>query len=870
MTAPALRDYQQACVDDLRAAYVAGHRAPLLVLPTGAGKCLAPGTPVLMHDGSVRKVEDVAVGDRLMGPDSRPRLVSSVCSGQEEMYRIVPTKGEPFTVNESHILSLRVMGTCRVTGPDGRIYSPGDTANVSVREWLSASKTFRYVTKGWRAAVDFPEPKQDLPLPPYILGVWLGDGTSRRPEITSVDPEVVSAWTGYAESVGHTVVVKDEQRVPIYYVKAGQGRQRPGSNHLSCTLRRLGVLQNKHIPKIYKTASREARLELLAGILDTDGYATKGGHDIVVKQEKLARDIAFVARSLGFAAYPKPCIKRCTNTGAEGTYWRLYISGDLTVIPFRVPRRQVSERRQVKNVLHFGFRVERNGLGTYYGFELAGPDRLFLLGDFTVTHNTFCFAHIARSAADRDRRVLILVHRQELLRQCSEALDLLDVEHGWIARGHTPTGDRVQVASVQTLIRRLAKQRDAPDLIIVDEAHHAVAGSWVKVLQAYPDAKVLGVTATAARLDGKGLGVEAGGVFDALVEGPNVAELTRRGFLSPAKVYAPPTDIDLSGIRISGGDYRRSDLAERLDRNVVTGCAVQHYRRLADRQPAIAFCCSIEHATHVAEEFQAAGYTAASLDGTLKDSERKRRIRDLGSGRINVLTSCEIVSEGTDIPVVGAAILLRPTKSLALYLQQVGRALRPYPGKKHAIILDHAANSARHGLPDDPRDWSLEGAVKRKGKARERDPLPALLQCQQCFCTFHPAPVCPECGAPQANGGRTPDQVEGELEEIQRVEKRNARREVGRAQGLADLERIAAQRGYKPGWARHVFRARLKKRGPNAGESFGRLTVSATWRNDDGVQVAEGFCDCGNQWEFAAELLADRLDCGQCELAGVA
>lgn len=429
---------------------------------------------------------------------------------------------------------------------------------------------------------------------------------------------------------------------------------------------------------------------------------------------------------------------------------------------------------------------------------------------------TFVFCYIARQAVERGRKVLVLVHRQELLMQSSRSLDFLEVEHGLIAPQHTPTTDDVQVASVQTLVRRLDKVRwGPPDIVIVDEAHHAVAGSWRKILDHFSDSMTIGVTATPARLDGQGLGVKVGGVFDRMVQGPSIAELTEQGFLAPAKVYAPPMVADLDGVKKAAGDFQKKDVAKRMDKSTITGDAVGHYARLAPGRPAIVFCVTVAHAEHVAEQFRASGFRAASLDGSLPDDERKQRIDDLSSGRLQVLTSCEIVSEGFDLPVCEVAILLRPTTSTALYLQQVGRVLRPAPGKEHAVILDHVGNVRTHGLPDADREWDLDAGKTKRGKKGETGP--PVRQCEQCFTCHAPAPECPACGYRYKMDDRTPEQVEGELEEITEAEKAALRHEKKREEAscetLADLERLGKARGYKPGWALKRYEARMRNRG---------------------------------------------------------
>jgi DNA repair protein RadD len=427
---------------------------------------------------------------------------------------------------------------------------------------------------------------------------------------------------------------------------------------------------------------------------------------------------------------------------------------------------------------------------------------------------TVIFSYIAERAGAKGNRVLVLVHRRELLRQTSRTLDDFGVSHGMIAAGMSMDHHQhVQIASVQTMVRRLERLRWVPDLVVVDEAHHATSKTtWGQVLAHYPDTKILGVTATPQRLDGQGLGVTAGGLFDRLIVGPTVAELTAAGHLSPAVVFAPRTMVDLSSIHTRAGDYAQNEVAEAMDKPTITGDAVAHYRQHCPGEPAIAFCASVAHAEHVAASFQAAGFSAASIDGGMEQDTRAQHIEDLGSGRLQVLTSCEIVSEGTDIPIVSAAILLRPTQSLGLYLQQVGRVLRPAAGKRRAVILDHVGNCFRHGLPDDDRDWSLEGRQKRP--AASSDALP-VRQCTECYHVHRPAPACPRCGWVYPVQSREVEEVAGELEQVDPAEIRRAvKREQAKAKSLEDLVALGKARGYKNpyAWASFVWKARQAKR----------------------------------------------------------
>lgn len=380
---------------------------------------------------------------------------------------------------------------------------------------------------------------------------------------------------------------------------------------------------------------------------------------------------------------------------------------------------------------------------------IAGA-RSVLLQGATGMGKTVIFAHIAQAAAARGSSVMILVHRRELLMQGSRALRDLGLPHGLIMPGLPRTAAQVRIASVQTLLRRLDHVH-APDLIVVDEAHHAVAGSWLRVLNHWPEARVLGVTATPARLDGRGLGT----VFQKLILGPQMHDLVAGGYLAPCDVYAPPVVADLDGMHTRMGDFDKSEVRVRMDRPAITGDCVDHYTRLIPGKLGIVFCASVDHARHVAEAFSAAGYPSESVDGSMGERERDSVLSRFAAGEIRVLTSCELVAEGFDLPECEVAVLLRPTQSLTVYLQQVGRVMRPADGKGLATILDHVGNVSRHGLPDAKREWSLDSK-------RKKPKPPPMRRCPMCFAVFSPVAVCPSCGhvfVAQERGG--PVHVEG-------------------------------------------------------------------------------------------------------------
>lgn len=343
--------------------------------------CHARGTPILMFDGHIKPIEEVRVGDLVMGWDSTPRTVVALCRGREEMARIAPIKGEPFVVNLSHILTLQYT---RFSPKAGLFKRSEKIIDISVRNYLALPVTHRDKLKLFRVPVN-PWPGQALPIHPYHLGILLGDGCLLHNHLSFSKPSLEMEFAAGEVAADHGAEIRTRWRNPgnpTHYFKFSSG--------LWAALESLGVggkhAENKFIPHRYKTSSFEQRSQILAGLLDTDGHYLCGGYDFISASRELSEDTAFLARSLGLAAYLSPSFKKC-QTGAGGIYWRVSISGDCSFLPLRLSRKQAAPRRQIKSVLRTGFRVEMLPPDEYFGFSLTGDGR-FCLGDFTVTHNT--------------------------------------------------------------------------------------------------------------------------------------------------------------------------------------------------------------------------------------------------------------------------------------------------------------------------------------------------------------------------------------------------------------------------------------------------------------------------------------------------
>lgn len=422
---------------------------------------------------------------------------------------------------------------------------------------------------------------------------------------------------------------------------------------------------------------------------------------------------------------------------------------------------------------------------------------------------TFVFSYVTAGAVRRDSRVLLLAHRDELVDQISDALNDQGVRHGIIANGwRYERGRSSYVASVFTMAKRLDWFN--PDLIVIDEAHHCTPNTtWGKILTAYPHARRLGVTATPCRLSGEGLG----NCFDRMILGPTTQQLIDLGRLSPLEIFAPPT-INTDKIRHRMGEFMAGDLIDAVDRPSITGNVVEHYRRHAHGRRAVAFCVSIEHTKHVAEQFRRAGYEAEAIDGKLDRGIRRSIIAGFRRGKPLILTSCSLVDEGFDCPAIEVGIDLSPTESLGRFRQRAGRILRTAPGKNGALLLDHAGNTLRHGLPTEDPAWSLAGVSKtgHRGNAALTTRI-----CPHCF-SAQPSrlPRCRNCKKDFPVDGRSIAQRKGELEKLtpEQLEAARLSQQLKDTRTLFALIALGKTRGYKDpeGWARHVMEGREMKR----------------------------------------------------------
>jgi DNA repair protein RadD len=345
--------------------------------------------------------------------------------------------------------------------------------------------------------------------------------------------------------------------------------------------------------------------------------------------------------------------------------------------------------------------------------QLLGTAARPLIVAPTGSGKTIIFCEIIKRAVANHQRVLVLAHRREIIKHTSAKLRANGVRHGVVMAGEDNAlrpQEPVQVCAIATLwvraIRTNKISLPPADLIVIDEAHHAPARTYQRIVEAFPSATVIGCTATPCRGDGRGLG----GIFTTLVETPQIATLIVQRYLVRSRVYAPVTDHDLNlkSVTVRKGDYAENELAERMDRAKLIGDIVTHWHKFGERRKTLAFAVNVAHSIHLRDEFVRSGVHAEHIDGSTPKEERDAALARLASGETEVIVNCMVLTEGFDCPDIGCIIVARPTKKMGLYRQMIGRGLRPADGKTDCVILDHSGATFQHGLPEDYIEWTLD------------------------------------------------------------------------------------------------------------------------------------------------------------------
>jgi superfamily II DNA or RNA helicase len=425
----------------------------------------------------------------------------------------------------------------------------------------------------------------------------------------------------------------------------------------------------------------------------------------------------------------------------------------------------------------------------------------------TGAGKTIIATQMLLNAYNKKLTAYFMAHRREIIDQTSRAFSNVGMDHGIISAQHKYTlGKKINICSVQTAHRR--KNLIEPALCFWDEADLIGSKSWTNLYRSFPNSYHVLLSATPRRLDGKPLSEYA----TSMVMGPPMEWLIEQGYLSKYKAYAP-SKADLTGVHTRMGDYITSELSQAMDKPAITGCAIAEYKKLSLNKRAVAFCVSIEHSKNVAKAYNDAGIPAAHLDGESSDRERAAVLNLFRQDKIKVISNVDLFTRGLDIPAAQTAILLRPTKSLALYLQMVGRVLRPDEDKPHALILDHAGNVESHGLPCEDREWTLEGKQKKTASI-------GVKICPSCFAAVKQGTkACTSCGHVFhiEHKGREIDEVDGTLSEINIDEyksraRKNFWREAYAVDDMSELKGLCVRYGYKPGYAYKVMEFKRKKR----------------------------------------------------------
>jgi len=438
----------------------------------------------------------------------------------------------------------------------------------------------------------------------------------------------------------------------------------------------------------------------------------------------------------------------------------------------------------------------------------------------TGSGKTVVASMVAKLAVEKGNRVMPIAHRRELIHQFANKLNEMDLNCGIVMAGEKlEVFKEIQVSSIQTLWRRFLKVRKIhlhdPDLIIIDEAHRSLSSTYLKLLDAFPKAWVLGLTATPVRTDGRGLGH----VYEEMVCSPSVQELTDMGYLVPVIPYGGSMG-DLKGIKSTAGDYNKKELEERMNLPNLVGDCVQNWLKHAEGRPTLSFASGVKHSIALAEAYQSVGVNAVHVDANTHKDDRDEVLGKLERGEVDIITNCMVYTEGTDCPAISCVQSANPSKAIAKYLQQVGRGMRPdeASGKKDCVFLDHSGATQRHGYVEEPIPWSLD----TKGKlhveiAKARDKSLKQFECVDCGHIWSGKIRCPMCGRKLELMGEMAEYTEAELVNLKRkVSKKDPvysnkfksefyRELVGYAQGLGRT----TSKVYAKGWAAHKFRVKF-------------------------------------------------------------
>jgi len=855
-----LRPYQQRAIDEFGRLVTSGRRRILLVAPTGAGKCVTRET--LVWSRGLRRFGSLWGADLIEGPAGPAQVAGWYDDGRRDGFEVELECGITIDATPAHRVWVRT-----VTGSEGWKYvgelGPDDYVAVA-RGQADFGQTAIPIDEAYALGVLVADGTCDE----TRLQV-----DKQRPLLKRIAP-VVSRWKSIVCAGGKDARISDRSDYHAVLVASGNYlglfRERYGiawdysENRVvpPCVLTGTRDVVQAFLRGYFdgdgysgnkvevSTASVRLAEEVLQLLLGLGVYAAirhkpteaLPAHIVSVRDIKafdrevgltnygLNKDIAY--RSLlskprntnvdlvpGLGVLLRRAARLVPRRSRRPDAWRhidAYYGnkrpsyGVLAELVDALPssrERSELERLLTEHRAWSQVRSVRSSFRRRIDCEVSGQHAF--VGNGVINHNTVIAGSIIEGAAAVGQHVLFLAHRRELINQSYRKLldfGVSEAEVG-VLMGNDPRrrpGAKVQVASIDTL-RNRAKPR--ADLVFIDECHRALSRSYRDVAAHYPNAVHLGLTATPYRADGRGLGH----AYEELVVVASLPELIEQGYLVEPRVFTVPREQlpDLTSVRVRAGDYDGKGLEDAVNRKALIGNIVEHWMQLARGKRTVAFAVSVEHSKQIARRFRDAGIPAEHLDGNTPTDERDAILARLGAGSTVVVSNVGVLCEGTDIPALKCAILARPTKSTGLYLQQAGRILRPW-NDEGAIVLDHAGCAVEHGLPQDEREFSLEG--KRQTGRRGPTEAPSKVCASCCAVVAVACRTCPSCGAEFPAPERVPEERKGAL-----VSAEEAREEYLRDE-WDKLNRTAVERGYKPGWVYYRFKEKFGRAPPSRNE----------------------------------------------------
>lgn len=709
-----LRPYQKEAVDaGLKFLTGRSKKPGIIVAPCG---CHAKGYGILMYDGTIKKVEDIVVGDRVMGDDGTPRTVLELHNGIDDMYEIRPLKGKPFIVNKGHIMSMYRLKDKRKDGPS--------IEEVSIGEYIKFAPYHKTILKLRRPnGFDFEESKKNMPLDPYFLGLCLGDGSiTSSLSITTQRQEIVEYLYSFVKQYNMYIRVAEKKgtnnKSKSYFLSKGCGR---GGNPIINAIKDIGLYNrksgDKFIPIQYLTSNKENRYKLLAGFLDTDAYYNKSGkgYEYCSKSETMMKQFVLLCRSLGLLCSIYSCKL------VDGVkYYRTGIYGNLENIPVRVGIRKGANRIITKNPYVVGFKVEYVGKGEYYGFTTDG-NHLYLDEQCFIHHNSGKSLIISKIAHEINRPTLVLQPSKEILEQnYAKAVSFGSKPTIYSASCGIKELSAMTYATLKSIKKDVARLKDIGiDTLLVDECHSGYSpeegSEFMEFMNGFPEAKVLGFTATPCRLRTYSSMLEGNysklnmltkdehNFFKKIAHVTQIQELTSQGFWCPLKYERWSFDESALMLNSTGAEYTNESIKESIVRNGLNNSIYKRLLQLMNERKAILVCMdSIESCNRISEFMNARmGAITGVVTSLTTKKKREQIISDFKEGKLKVVFNYSTLATGFDFPELDCVMFGRPTFSYSIYYQILGRAVRIHPDKKEALIVDCCDNMRRFGRIED-------------------------------------------------------------------------------------------------------------------------------------------------------------------------